>query len=458
MSEIYSILVICPDSEDLSMIESVLKGEGHEVEAFHQVSDEVNQLEKGFQFFILDQSVSQDDIAPLMTRSRNQGRIALVRIGESSAAETGPSRVRAYLKKPLDPIVLTEELAAVGAWLKEFQELPPTPRILIVDDNEYVLESSLAILEDHYSVTGTLSANEGIELLMNKPFEILLVDLMMEEIHGMDMIHLVKKEIPNLIAIVMTGYSSKEVAIRAVREGANDYLEKPLTPEAVRGSVTNAWDSVKPRLERNVMLRRVLNTNQQILNEKGIPGSTGGEGDFSREEKESELLDQLLSTMEVDEDELDVEAVDFSALLEEVRSDIFAAAGGKAPEWSVGSIPNIQSDSFFLKKSLFFLLNECTESCNRKGSGTIQIQSKASEGSGFLLEIQDNGYREPGSTTNTYKLLVGEKPWLDPGDHGYPWIETREELDKIGIHVKSYKCSAEGLNLELAVPMECPVI
>ena len=213
----------------------------------------------------------------------------------------------------------------------------------------------------------------------------------------------------------------------------------------------------------NPVPKKMITENLQeigsdILNEKGIPGSTGGEGDFSREEKESELLDQLLSTMEVDEDELDVEAVDFSALLEEVRSDIFAAAGGKAPEWSVGSIPNIQSDSFFLKKSLFFLLNECTESCNRKGSGTIQIQSKASEGSGFLLEIQDNGYREPGSTTNTYKLLVGEKPWLDPGDHGYPWIETREELDKIGIHVKSYKCSAEGLNLELAVPMECPVI
>jgi|GEM_PF-1976087 CheY-like chemotaxis protein len=468
MSDMYRVLVISPDDTERAMIDSVLRSGGHLVQSHTEVTDQLLKQEDTFQFFILDQSISQDLLDPVLVKARNQGRVALIRIGESEEPDPGPTPIQAVLNRPIDPVDLSEVFQGVGKWFNKFETLPDTPRILIVDDNEYVLESSLAILEDDYSVNGTLSALEGLDLLMKSPFELLLVDLMMEEMHGMDLIHRAKREMPNLIAIVMTGYSSKEAAIRAVREGANDYLEKPLTPEAVRESVTKAWAMVKPQLEKNVMIRKVLSTNQQILTGKSTPSDSqekqdtqatdGGEMKFSsQEEKESMLLDQLLSSMnvEMDEDTLQIEAISLTNLVEEVRAELAATSSVPEPGFSVSEMPEIQSDLFILRKSLYLLLKDSYESCSKKSGGQVRITCEESGPGQILLQIQDSGFREPGSTTHTFKVLVGEEPRVESGEPGFDWLELRRNLQSVGASVQSYQCNAEGLVLKLKIPLKC---
>ncbi len=100
-------------------------------------------------------------------------------------------------------------------------------------------------LEEHFRVVATASPYEALRRLRASPFEILLADLMMDELPGLDLIRAARNTRPALQAIVMTGYASKAAAVAALKEGVYDFLEKPLTPEVVRQTVARAWRSLR---------------------------------------------------------------------------------------------------------------------------------------------------------------------------------------------------------------------
>jgi signal transduction histidine kinase len=130
-------------------------------------------------------------------------------------------------------------------------------RILVVDDDELVMASVLALLSGRYRVDGTLSAREGLERLSHGEHDVLIVDLMMAEMHGLELVREAKKISPELLAIVMTGYGTKQAAVEALQSGVCDFLEKPLTPELVLRTVERAWGARKAELELRELARRL---------------------------------------------------------------------------------------------------------------------------------------------------------------------------------------------------------
>ena len=113
--------------------------------------------------------------------------------------------------------------------------------ILIVDDEEVVRLSHLRSLEG--SDCNTQAAEDGREALHvmeQHPFDVVLLDLRMPDLDGMDVLKTIKQRWPDSEVVVITGYPSVETAKQAVRLGAFNYLAKPLGPSDVLKAANDA--------------------------------------------------------------------------------------------------------------------------------------------------------------------------------------------------------------------------
>ena len=106
-----------------------------------------------------------------------------------------------------------------------------TNKILVVDDEKTVCDSIKKILSRKgYSVDNTLYADEAINKIKNNTYDLVITDLMMPKISGMELLQIVKEHYPELEVVVVTGYASIDTAVEATKLGAADYLPKPFTP------------------------------------------------------------------------------------------------------------------------------------------------------------------------------------------------------------------------------------
>jgi putative nucleotidyltransferase with HDIG domain len=108
-------------------------------------------------------------------------------------------------------------------------------KILVVDDEpqiQLLLEEFLTSLGHTVRLAG--DGEKALELLRREAFDGALVDLKMAKLDGMELLHLIKLSFPTLAVIMMTGYPSVEVAVEAMKEGAVDFITKPLRLDALR--------------------------------------------------------------------------------------------------------------------------------------------------------------------------------------------------------------------------------
>jgi DNA-binding NtrC family response regulator len=132
------------------------------------------------------------------------------------------------------------------------------PRVLVVDDEMIVCESCQRILEEEeYEVEIALSGKEAFEKMREHPFDIVLTDLKMPGIDGMEVLKTLRKEYPDVIVIMITGFSTVETAVEAMKQGAFDYIPKPFTPDEVSIVVKKALEKRSLLLE-NIYLRQEL--------------------------------------------------------------------------------------------------------------------------------------------------------------------------------------------------------
>ena len=103
-------------------------------------------------------------------------------------------------------------------------------KALLVDDEEIVLDLlEAALLARNYAVVRTNGADRAIEALQNDFFDVVITDLQMGEISGLEVVRQAKKCHPESFVIMMTGCYEARYAVEAYRRGADDYLLKPFS-------------------------------------------------------------------------------------------------------------------------------------------------------------------------------------------------------------------------------------
>ncbi len=111
-------------------------------------------------------------------------------------------------------------------------------RILIVDDEpnvRFVLERTLR--QEKYILDTAADGGEAIEKISRETYDLLLLDLHMKPIDGMQVLNAVRARVPDTVVIILTAHSTIESAVEALRLGAFDYLFKPALPETIRERV-----------------------------------------------------------------------------------------------------------------------------------------------------------------------------------------------------------------------------
>lgn len=122
-------------------------------------------------------------------------------------------------------------------------EILKRERILVVDDEEIALEKIERVLrKEGYSVTTADSGEEAVRKLESSDFDVVMTDLQMEKIDGMEVLEKTKRKYPDAQVIMITGYSSVNSAVAAIKKGAFNYIEKPLRLEEVRSVVKKALE------------------------------------------------------------------------------------------------------------------------------------------------------------------------------------------------------------------------
>ncbi|HAH22576.1 MAG TPA: sigma-54-dependent Fis family transcriptional regulator [Prolixibacteraceae bacterium] len=126
--------------------------------------------------------------------------------------------------------------------------------ILIVDDDVTFCLMLKKLLEKHqYHVTTLFSAEDVKKTVRQRFYEVVLTDLRMPDVSGMDLIGIIKQESPETQIIMMTGYANISTAIQSIKQGAFNYIPKPFQPEEVLNMIREALEEeVKKREVKNL--------------------------------------------------------------------------------------------------------------------------------------------------------------------------------------------------------------
>jgi len=137
--------------------------------------------------------------------------------------------------------------------------------ICIVDDEPSILNTLSSILEDEgYQVMLAKTGEEALKVIQMEPPDVVILDIWMPEIDGLEVLKRVREQFPNMMVIMMSGHGSVETAVKATKLGAYDYLEKPLDLEKVTILVRNALHQRKLE-EENINLRVKVERHSKLV-------------------------------------------------------------------------------------------------------------------------------------------------------------------------------------------------
>ena len=152
-------------------------------------------------------------------------------------------------------------------------ELQKSINVLVVDDEKIMQESCCRVLEkEGYTVSSADSGEAALEQCDRKSFDLVLLDLKMPGMGGIEALKRLKEMDPEVTILIMTGYPSIETAVRAIKLGAYDYITKPFTPDTLRIAVSRVLER-KTLMVENQHLRQQLrskNETDAIIGESQI--------------------------------------------------------------------------------------------------------------------------------------------------------------------------------------------
>ena len=148
-----------------------------------------------------------------------------------------------------------------GAWVDERWQVNPT--LLVVDDDESNLESIEGVFaKEGYEILLASGGREALELVRKQRVDVILTDLMMPEMDGLDLLRSIKTVSPESEVILMTAYGTVARAVEAMKEGAYDFVTKPFKKIQIIKGVRRAMEKQVLLLE-NRSLRTLLGSSEK---------------------------------------------------------------------------------------------------------------------------------------------------------------------------------------------------
>jgi len=212
-------------------------------------------------------------------------------------------------------------------------EIEVEATVLVVDDEPVVIQVVTELLGSRGLRVISADSGEGaLELIAKTPIACLLVDKNLPGIDGLEVMARIRQQQPHCACILMTAFSSTESAVKALRLGANDYLEKPFEDlDLVAEKVDHAIKNQRVRFDRDALAERVREYAAEVAQKNAEVG---------KHRTESDLLEMVMDArIREATDDLRRKAKILRASLDEATQKVAAAAAtAKAARDEIGAL------------------------------------------------------------------------------------------------------------------------
>ena len=338
-------------------------------------------------------------------------------------------------------------------------------RILIVDDEEIVIRSCQRILDDSsYVVDSLLDGREAMRRVDEIPYDIVILDIMMPKIDGMEILQYVRERHPDTDVIMMTGLSQVQTAVKAMKLGAFDYLSKPFDPEELQHVVQRAIER-RRLMQENRDLKREVDSKYRFEN---IVGSSAPmQAVFGLIAKIAPTNSTVLVTGESGTGkEMIARAIHYNSLRKDqpfVTLDCNTLSENLLESELFGHVKGAFTGAVANKRGMFDVANNGTLFLDEFGNIPLTTQAK------LLRVIQEREFRPVGSTvsqkTNVrlitatnkdLKAMIAEGTFREDlyyrvnvfPIHAPPLRERRDDIPALAFHFLKAFCN----ELERPVP------
>ncbi len=145
------------------------------------------------------------------------------------------------------------------------------PKVIVIDDEAIMRDGSSRILaKENMAVVTAENGEEGLAKVKESPddFDVMLLDLMMPGMSGMEVLEQVREIAPSLLVIVVTGYATVDTAVEAMKKGAYDFIPKPFTPDQLRIVVHRALEKKALEEEAKRLRKEAEKSLKDVAKEK----------------------------------------------------------------------------------------------------------------------------------------------------------------------------------------------
>ncbi len=309
----------------------------------------------------------------------------------------------------------------------EKSETKPMPRkstILVIDDEETMRNACQQVLsKSGYHTETSADGADGLRKVRELPPDLVLIDLKMPGISGMEVLEKIRKIDSTIISIVITGYATIESAVEAMKRGAYDFLPKPFTPDELRIIIKRGLERrklvleslslrrEKEKIEKNFIsmvsheLRRPLIDVQEYL--EVVRGGITGKLTQPQEEMLEKVSDQINTLLVLIKDWLDMsrieagrmvenlELLDLSQILHKTVDLLREKIKNKKITLEVNipaHLPLIKGEKLSIERVFTNLIRNAID-YNRE-EGRISVKAKE-EGECVVIEVSDTGIGIP---------------------------------------------------------------
>ena len=306
-------------------------------------------------------------------------------------------------------------------------EEPTQARLLVVDDEVAHMQALCDTLGDHgYVVVGRCNAEDALVALRQAPFDLMLADLMMPGMNGIELLRAAMAIDPKLVGIIMTGEGTISTAVEAMQSGALDYILKPFKLRAILPVLSRSLTLRRLRLENEALERRVrehaaeleatnreleaftrsashdlrspvnivLGFSTMLVNELGPRISADQRAWLGHIEQSaqrmSQLIDALMRLSRVGRQVLSLQLVDTAALVREVVDELRQAQPQRHVELKLGELPQATADAALLRQVFINLLSNAFKFTRHVEQSVIEVGCETRDGE-QVFSVRDNG-------------------------------------------------------------------
>ncbi|MFP4687153.1 MAG: response regulator [bacterium] len=170
-----------------------------------------------------------------------------------------------YIKKPIDLDQLEVALGRACHNLQEMSEIPPYPTVLLAEDDDITRKKLAGLLQkEGWQVTTASDGSEAVESFKKSKIDLVLLDIKMPGKSGLEALHDMRRQTGDFEAIILTGYGDEENATTALRDGAHNFIRKPIDLDQLVVAAAKALETLK--MKRALRYRsRELELTREII-------------------------------------------------------------------------------------------------------------------------------------------------------------------------------------------------